>query len=566
MAQQQQPEQLPGTGAERGAANLIEKGWTVYDAVEHPLGTVTDVDTARNMLQIDGRPVGHGAYEIPLAFVARSGGNEVHLSKVIGESAPAADGAPQLMDPPASMTSSSTSRGRSRTRSEPSSTPGATAPTPMPASTTPAAASTATGTGSASSRSTSTASGRAGGTTTRPLGQTSDPSPIHSFGQFSPPYAATTPEVGHGTNTPDWGDDDSGGWSGKRIGMAVLAVGGLAAAGYLMRRRMRPKTPYERFMAAASDYLGITSDMAADASKMAASLASKYGPQKYPTWWGSVAATALPLLAYYAWPSSQPTYREQAQASLDSASGSLEGYLGALASALPFLGRDTSMTDRVRQRMPTMPAMPAMPSMDDFEMPSGWWSSGNRWMPSSWNRSSSWSMPGDWAMKPDVALPLGLVAAGALVLYMARRTTSRSRTDARIRDVMTRRPRVIQPDATVADAATLMRRLDVGALPVCDGTRLIGMLTDRDITTRATAEGRDPYLTVVRDVMSPGVAWATEDDPVEEAARIMREHQIRRLPIVDERHSLVGVVSLGDLATEVNDDALSGDTLERISE
>ena len=66
--------------------------------------------------------------------------------------------------------------------------------------------------------------------------------------------------------------------------------------------------------------------------------------------------------------------------------------------------------------------------------------------------------------------------------------------------------------------------------------------------------------------MSPGVAWATEDDLVEEAARIMREHQIRRLPIVDERHSLVGVVSLGDLATEVADDEVSGDTLERISE
>jgi CBS domain-containing protein len=136
----------------------------------------------------------------------------------------------------------------------------------------------------------------------------------------------------------------------------------------------------------------------------------------------------------------------------------------------------------------------------------------------------------------------------------------------RIADVMTRQPRVIQPDATVADAALMMRRLDVGALPVCDGTRLIGMLTDRDITTRSTADGRDPHLTPVRDVMSPGVAWATEDDPVEAAARIMREHRIRRLPIVDERHSLVGVVSLGDLATDVRDDDLSGDTLERISE
>jgi len=131
---------------------------------------------------------------------------------------------------------------------------------------------------------------------------------------------------------------------------------------------------------------------------------------------------------------------------------------------------------------------------------------------------------------------------------------------------MTRQPRVIQPDATVADAAALMRRLDVGALPVCDGTRLMGMLTDRDITIRSTAGGRDPHLTPVRDVMSAGVAWANEDDLVEEAARIMREHRIRRLPIVDERHSLVGMVSLGDLAVDVGDDNLSGKTLEEISE
>jgi CBS domain-containing protein len=131
---------------------------------------------------------------------------------------------------------------------------------------------------------------------------------------------------------------------------------------------------------------------------------------------------------------------------------------------------------------------------------------------------------------------------------------------------MTRQPRVIQPDATVADAAAMMRQLDVGSLPVCDGSRLVGMVTDRDITTRSTADGRDPHLTPVRDVMSPGVAWATENDPVEEAARIMREQRIRRLPIVNERHSLVGVVSLGDLATDLHDDEVSGNTLERVSE
>jgi len=237
-------------------------------------------------------------------------------------------------------------------------------------------------------------------------------------------------------------------------------------------------------------------------------------------------------------------------------SGSLGGYLQALTDKMP------SIPDSARSL--TGQTSGWMPAMDDFEMPSGWR------LPASWkltsDSSSGWQMPGDWSLKPDVAVPVGLLAVSALALYLARRAMTKPRTNARIGDVMTRKPRVIQPDATVADAAAMMRRLDVGALPVCDGSRLIGMVTDRDITTRSTADGRDPYLTPVRDVMSPGVAWATEDDLVEEAARIMREHQIRRLPIVDERHSLVGVVSLGDLATEVGDDRVSGDTLEKISE
>src|SRR3954466_1827017 len=113
-----------------------------------------------------------------------------------------------------------------------------------------------------------------------------------------------------------------------------------------------------------------------------------------------------------------------------------------------------------------------MPSMDDLAIPANW-------LTPAWRRQTSgWSMPGDWSVKPDVAVPVGLLAVSALALYLARRAMTKPRTDARIRDVMTRKPRVIQPDATVADAAAMMRRLDVGALPVCDGSRLIGMLTD----------------------------------------------------------------------------------------
>ena len=161
-------------------------------------------------------------------------------------------------------------------------------------------------------------------------------------------------------------------------------------------------------------------------------------------------------------------------------------------------------------------------------------------------------------------LGAALAAVGAAFWLRRRGTTGAAR--ARVADVMTRHPETVRPDATVVQAATMMRAMDVGALPVCDGARLVGMVTDRDIAVRSTADGRDPQVTYVRDVMSSGIAWASEDDPVEQAARIMKEHQIRRLPIVDQRKNLVGIVSLGDLAVEAGVDELSGETLERISE
>jgi CBS domain-containing protein len=281
-------------------------------------------------------------------------------------------------------------------------------------------------------------------------------------------------------------------------------------------------------------------------------VASKAARQRHPAWWAGLAAAALPV-AYYAWPARKPTYTEKARHQTDD----LASYLASLSDALQRMPSKSALTpDRLRSYVPHQLA-----SMSDFEMPSRWQMPG----PAFW-RSNGRSSIGDWTPRPKLAGAIGALTAGAAALYLIRRATSKSRTGARIADVMTRQPRVIQPDATVADAASMMRQLDVGSLPVCDGTRLIGMLTDRDITIRATADGRDPHLTPVREVMSPGVAWANEDDPVEAAARIMREHRIRRLPIVDDRHSLVGVVSLGDLAVDVRDDDLSGETLERVSE
>ncbi len=135
-----------------------------------------------------------------------------------------------------------------------------------------------------------------------------------------------------------------------------------------------------------------------------------------------------------------------------------------------------------------------------------------------------------------------------------------------VRDVMTRSPETIAPDAKLVDAARQMRDLDIGSLPVYDGKRLIGVVTDRDISVRATAEGKNPGETSVRQVMSSEVAWVFADEPAAMAASVMRQRQIRRLPVLDRDDKLVGIVALGDLATDLPSDAMKGATLEDISQ
>lgn len=135
----------------------------------------------------------------------------------------------------------------------------------------------------------------------------------------------------------------------------------------------------------------------------------------------------------------------------------------------------------------------------------------------------------------------------------------------KVHEIMTARPRCIAPDNTLVEAAGLMRELDVGALPICDEDRLAGMVTDRDIVLRGTADGRDPNSTIVRDVMSVGVIHVFADQSVEEAARLMEEKQIRRLPVVNRERRLVGIVSLGDVATSSNP-AFSGTALRDVSQ
>lgn len=107
----------------------------------------------------------------------------------------------------------------------------------------------------------------------------------------------------------------------------------------------------------------------------------------------------------------------------------------------------------------------------------------------------------------------------------------------------------IEPQETLRRAAQLMQELDVGSLPVCQDRRLLGMLTDRDITVRAVADGLPADSTTVSDVMSGDVQCCSEDQDAQDAMRLMGEKQLRRLPVVDEDRNLVGIVALADLAT-----------------
>ena len=112
-----------------------------------------------------------------------------------------------------------------------------------------------------------------------------------------------------------------------------------------------------------------------------------------------------------------------------------------------------------------------------------------------------------------------------------------------VRDVMMRGVEVVAPEATLQEAAAMMRELDVGLLPVCDDGRLIGMLTDRDITVRGIATGGDPRDLTVAEVMTPDVVYCLEEDDLETAVRLMEHYQVVRLPVLDEEHRLLGMVS-----------------------
>jgi CBS domain-containing protein len=136
-----------------------------------------------------------------------------------------------------------------------------------------------------------------------------------------------------------------------------------------------------------------------------------------------------------------------------------------------------------------------------------------------------------------------------------------------VKEVMTSGVECISPDATLREAAQKMKEFDVGLLPVCgDDDRLAGMITDRDITLRAVADGLDPSVALVKDSMTPKVIYCFEDQEISDAAHMMEQNQVRRLVVLNRDKRLIGILALGDLAVDVGDDQLAGHTLEAISE
>lgn len=133
-----------------------------------------------------------------------------------------------------------------------------------------------------------------------------------------------------------------------------------------------------------------------------------------------------------------------------------------------------------------------------------------------------------------------------------------------IRDVMTPNPRTIAPDDSIQSAARVMRDEDTGVVPVVENGRPVGVVTDRDIVVRAVADGDQPNQPV-RAIISTRLVSVSPEMSTQEASELMSEHQVRRLPVVDNDH-LVGIVSIGDLAVKEGRDRRVGDTLQSISE
>lgn len=134
----------------------------------------------------------------------------------------------------------------------------------------------------------------------------------------------------------------------------------------------------------------------------------------------------------------------------------------------------------------------------------------------------------------------------------------------KVSEFMTNDVQTVSPDQSVREAASFMLRAEAGSIPVCEGDKVVGMITDRDIAVRGIAEGRGPE-TLVRELMTDHIFCAHADDDADEIARKMSQKQVRRLPVLDAEERLVGIVSLGDLARETRGES-AHEALEGVSQ
>lgn len=135
-----------------------------------------------------------------------------------------------------------------------------------------------------------------------------------------------------------------------------------------------------------------------------------------------------------------------------------------------------------------------------------------------------------------------------------------------VRDVMTPNPATVSERDSIRDAARIMASEDTGVVPVVDGRKVVGLVTDRDIVVRFVAEGKDTANGKVNECMTKSVRSVKEDTPITEVLSMMSNAQIRRVPVVNNRDELVGIVSIGDISTETNQDGKVGRTIEEISQ
>ncbi|MBI2773818.1 MAG: CBS domain-containing protein [Chloroflexi bacterium] len=135
----------------------------------------------------------------------------------------------------------------------------------------------------------------------------------------------------------------------------------------------------------------------------------------------------------------------------------------------------------------------------------------------------------------------------------------------KVKELMTAEPASLGPDATLGEAATLMKQEDCGSIPIVRDGALVGIVTDRDIVIRAVAAGKDVKSTRVSEVMSADPIWVSPDDDVAEAEKIMADRQVRRLPVVEDGH-LAGIIVIGQIARHDRDEERTGETLKEISE